>query len=67
MDRQGPPNRPRYQLTRGLIGLDNKKEAMTSSCIHEATPGECTLRDRSCRYSIQDDFFAFGGTGRADW
>ena len=25
--------------------------------MHEATPGECTLRDRSCRYYIQDDFF----------
>ena len=25
MDTQDPPNRPRYQLTRGLIGLDNKK------------------------------------------
>ena len=25
MDRQDPPNRPRYQLTRGLIGLDSEK------------------------------------------
>ena len=25
--------------------------------MHEATPGECTLCDRSCRYSIQNDFF----------
>ena len=25
MDRQDPPNRPRYQLTRGLIGLDIEK------------------------------------------
>ena len=27
------PNRPRYQLTRGLIGLDNEKDAITSSCL----------------------------------
>ena len=33
MDRQGPPNRPRYQLTRGLIGLDNEKDTMTSTCL----------------------------------
>ena len=33
MDRQGPPNRPRYQLTRGLIGLDNEKDAVTSFCL----------------------------------
>ena len=57
MDSQDPPNRPRYQLTRGLIGLDNKKDAMTSSCLDEATPSECTLCDRSCWYYIQDDFF----------
>ena len=25
MDGQDPPNRPRYQLTRGLIGLDSEK------------------------------------------
>ena len=25
--------------------------------MHEATPSECTLCDRSCRYYIQDDFF----------
>ena len=61
MDRQGPPNRPRYQLTRGLTGLDNEKDAVTSFCLdrsmHEATPGECTLCDRSCQYFIQNDFF----------
>ena len=33
MDRLGPPNRPRYQLTRGFIGLDNEKDAMTSRCL----------------------------------
>ena len=26
MDTQDPPNQPRYQLTRGLTGLDNKKD-----------------------------------------
>ena len=33
MDTQDPPNRPRYQLTRGLRGLDNEKDAMTSACL----------------------------------
>ena len=33
MDIQDPPNQPRYQLTRGLIGLDNEKDAMTSRCL----------------------------------
>ena len=33
MDTQDPPNRPRYQLTRGLRGLDNEKDAMTSGCL----------------------------------
>ena len=29
MDRQGPPNRPRYQLTRGLTRIRHEKDAMT--------------------------------------
>ena len=33
MGTQDPPNRPRYQLTRGLIGLDNEKDAITSLCL----------------------------------
>ena len=34
MDTQDPPNRPRYQLIRGLKGLDdNEKDTLTSSCI----------------------------------
>ena len=33
MDTQDSPNRPRYQLTRGLRGLDNEKDAMTSACL----------------------------------
>ena len=28
-----PSHRPHYQFTRGLIGLDNKKDAMTSLCL----------------------------------
>ena len=28
-----PPNRPCYQLTKGLRGLDNEKYAMTSACL----------------------------------
>ena len=33
MDTQDPPSRPCYQLTRGLRGLDNKKDALTSACL----------------------------------
>ena len=33
MDTQDPPIRPRYQLTRAIIGLDNEKDAMTSRCL----------------------------------
>ena len=33
MDTQDPPNRPRYQLTRAIIGLDIEKYAMTSHCL----------------------------------
>ena len=33
MDTQDCPNQPRYQFTRGLRGLDNKKDAMTSGCL----------------------------------
>ena len=28
-----PSHRPRYLLTRGLIGLDDEKDAMTSGCL----------------------------------
>ena len=48
MDRQGLPNRPRYQLTRGLTRTRHEKDAMTSRCLdrkrkYDAPPGECTL------------------------
>ena len=48
MDRQGPPNRPRYQLTRALTRTRHEKDAMTSRCLdrkrkYDAPPGECTL------------------------
>ena len=51
MDRQGPPNRPRYQLTRGLTRIRHEKDAMTSigkqEMKYDAPPGKC----------IQDIFF----------
>ena len=44
MDRQGPPNRPRYQLTRGLTRIRHEKDAMTSrgkqEMKYDAPPGE---------------------------
>ena len=48
MERQGPPNRPRYQLTRGLTRTRHEKDALTSCCLdrkrkYEAPPGECAL------------------------
>ena len=33
MDTQDPPNQPCYQLTRGLIGLNNEKDVMTSTSL----------------------------------
>ena len=33
MDTQDPSNQPHYRLTRGLRGLDNEKDAMTSACL----------------------------------
>ena len=64
MDRQGPPNRPRYQLTRGLTRIRHEKDAMTSHCL-----------DRKRKYDALSWpvlytgrlFLTFGGTGRADW
>ena len=62
MDTQGPPSQPRYQLTRGLLGLDNEKrcydvtlsrqEASTMRRLLSAHQG------RAGQYAcIQDDFF----------
>ena len=48
MDRQGPPNQPRYQLTRGL-NLFRQRKRLTDVTVsgQEATidvpPSECTL------------------------
>ena len=33
MDTQDPPTDPAISLLRGLIGLDNEKDAMTSGCL----------------------------------
>ena len=49
MDRQGPPNRPRYQFNRGLTRTRHEKDAMTSRCLdrkrkYNVPPGECTLQ-----------------------
>ena len=61
MDGQDPPNRPRYQLTRGLIGLDSEKRRYDVILTRQEV---CTRRhlanvhsDWSCRYFIQNDFF----------
>ena len=61
MDRQGPPNWPRYQLTRGLTRTRHEKDAMTSRCLGSKEVRCSTWRmhspDGSCRYYIQDVFF----------
>ena len=61
MDTQDPPNWPYYQLTKGLIGLDNKKDAMTSRCLDTKEVQCATWRVQSSRpawpVETQDGFF----------
>ena len=52
MDRQGPPIRPRYQLTRGLNRIRHEKDA------HSVTSPAGSFTGRL--------FLTFGGTGRAN-
>ena len=47
MDRQGPPNRPCYQLTRGLTRTRHEKDAMTSRCLDSKEVRCATWRMRS--------------------
>ena len=74
MDTQDPPIRPRYQLTRGLIGLDNEKDAMTSRCLDRKEVRHATLRAHTgtgtlvgalCTH-IRRLFLSFGGPVCAD-
>ena len=74
MDTQDPPNRPRYQLTRGLRGLDNEKDAMTSRCLDRKEVRHATLRAHTgtgtlvgalCTH-IRRLFLSFGGPVCAD-
>ena len=43
MDTQDPPSDP-AQLTMGLIGLDNEKDAMTSCCLDRKEVRHATWR-----------------------
>ena len=53
-----PSHRPRYQLTRGLIALDNEKDAMTSLCL-DRKEVRCTTFHSSG--DTGRPFLAFGG------
>ena len=44
MDAQDPPNRPSFQVTKGLLSLDNKKYAMTSLCLDRKEVRHATWR-----------------------
>ena len=71
MDTQDPPTDPRYQLTRGLIGLDNEKDAMTSGCLDRkevrgAIWGVHSTTDRPAGGNTGRLFLAFGGPVCAD-
>ena len=61
MDTQDPPNQPRYQLTRGLRGLDNEKDAMTSTCLDRKEVRDAISRMHSTGtgwpVATQDGFF----------
>ena len=61
MDTQDPPNRPPYQLTRGLRGLDNEKDAMTSACLDRKE-----VRGRAAGGYTGWLFLSFGGLVCAD-
>ena len=62
MDTQDPPNRPRYELTRGLRGLDNEKDVMTPACLnrkkYEVPSGEWTLLGLAGQYFIYRTSFS---------
>ena len=74
MDTQDPPNRPRFQLTRGLIGLDNEKDAMTSRCLDRKEVRHATWRTHAgtgplvgaLSAHIRRLFLSFGGPVCAD-
>ena len=66
-----PSHRPRYQLTRGLIGLDNEKDDMTSCCLGRKLNTMCHLAnaqywDRPAGGNTGRLFLAFGGPVCAD-
>ena len=66
-----PSHRPRYQFTRGLIGLDNEKDAMTSACLDRKEVQHATWRvqceDRPAGGNTGRLFLTFGGPVCADW
>ena len=71
MDRQGPPNQPRYQLTRDLTRFrQQKRRDDISMCRQEGS----TVRHLANVHSVTGPagsiyrmaFLSFGGTGRAD-
>ena len=70
MDTQDSPNQCRYQLTKGLIGLDNEKDAMTPCCLNRKDVQCATWRVHSTRparpVETQDGFLLFGGPACAD-
>ena len=71
MDRQDPPIRPRYQLTRGLNRTRNDKDAMTSHCLDRKGS---TMRHLANAHAVTGPagsftgrlFLMFGGTVRTD-
>ena len=61
MDTQDPSNQPGYQLSRGLIGLDNDKDAIASLCLDRKEVRCATWRVHSTTpawpVETQDAFF----------
>ena len=71
MDTQDPPTDPPYQLIRGLRGLDNEEDAMTSGCLDRkevrgAIWGVHSITDRPAGGNIGRLFLAYGGPVCAD-
>ena len=70
MDTQDPPSRPRYQLTRGLIGLDNEKRCYDITLSGQELQGSTTRHLASThwdRYACEGIMHSYKATFSVVW